>query len=48
MKKSQIFNDSAGRLEIEKVLKMYLNNQDNFLSRQTINSTRAVGDAIEN
>ena len=48
MKKSQIFYDSPHREEIEKMLKKFLNEQTDFLSARTINSPRAVGDAIEN
>ena len=48
MKKSQIFYSSTHREEIEKRLKKLLNEQTDFLSARTINSPRAVGDAIEN
>lgn len=48
MKKSQIFYGSPHREEIEKRLKKFLNEQTDFLSARTINSPRAVGDAIEN
>ena len=48
MKKSQIFYSSTHREEIEKKLKKFLNEQTDFLSERTINSPRAVGDAIEN
>lgn len=48
MKKSQIFYSSTDRKTIENKLKMFLNEQADFLSARTINSPRAVGDAIEN
>jgi len=48
MKKSQIFYGNSHREEIEKKLKIFLNEQTDFLSARTINSPRAVGDAIEN
>ncbi|MBI4062891.1 MAG: hypothetical protein HY401_01140 [Elusimicrobia bacterium] len=48
MKKSQIFYGNSHREEIEKRLKKFLNEQKDFLSARTINSPRAVGDAIEN
>lgn len=48
MKKSQIFYGSSQREIIEKKLKSFLNTQKDFLSSRTINSPRAVGDAIEN
>lgn len=48
MEKSQIFYGNRRREEIEKKLKKFLNDQTNFLSARTINSPRAVGDAIEN
>lgn len=47
MKKSRIFYNNAHRKNIEKKLKKFLNDQTNFLSARTINSPRAVGDAIE-
>lgn len=47
MKKSQIFQNK-NRKAIETKLKTYLNKQADFLSSRTINSPRAVGDAIEN
>ncbi len=48
MKKSQIFYGNSRREEIEQKLKKSLNEQKDFLSVRTINSPRAVGDAIEN
>jgi hypothetical protein len=48
MKKSQIFYGNSHREEIEQKLKKFLNEQIDFLSARTINSPRAVGDAIEN
>ena len=48
MKKSQIFYGNSQREIIEKKLKSFLNKQKDFLSARTINSPRAVGDAIEN
>lgn len=48
MKKSQIFYGNTQRETIEKKLKFFLNKQTDFLSARTINSPRAVGDAIEN
>jgi hypothetical protein len=46
-KKSAIFY--TGKYKgIEKKIKDFLNKQSDFLSARTINSTRAVGDAIEN
>jgi len=48
MKKSQIFYGNSHRKEIEQKLKKFLNEQTDFLSERTINSPRAVGDAIEN
>ena len=48
MKKSQIFYGDMRREAIEKRLKKFLNEQTDFLSTRTINSPRAVGDAIEN
>ena len=47
MKKSQIFYGNKHREEIEQKLKKFLNEQTDFLSARTINSPRAVGDAIE-
>ena len=47
MKKSQIFYNDSQRETIEKDLKSFLNKQKDFLSGHTINSPRAVGDAIE-
>lgn len=48
MKKSQIFYGSTQRVTLEKKIKSFLNKQKDFLSARTINSPRAVGDAIEN
>jgi len=48
MKKSKIFYGNNNREKIEKKLKTFLNKQTDFLSARTINSPRAVGDAIEN
>lgn len=48
MKKSQIFYGNSYREEIEQKIKKFLNKQEDFLSERTINSPRAVGDAIEN
>lgn len=48
MKKSPIFYGNANREQIERRLKKFLNKQKDFLSVRTINSPRAVGDAIEN
>lgn len=45
--KSGIFYTSKYK-EIAKKVKIFLNNQRNFLSERTQNSPRAVGDAIEN
>jgi len=46
-KKSSIFYTDKYK-EIEKKIKDFLNEQADFLSTRTINSPRAVGDAIEN
>lgn len=46
-KKSSIFYSSRCA-EIEKKIKDFLNDQSDFLSERTIDSPRAVGDAIEN
>jgi len=43
---SQIFN-SDRYLEVQDRIREYLNSQDDFLSANTISSTRAVGDAIQ-
>jgi len=48
MNKSQIFYGNTHREQIEQRLKKFLNEQKDFLSARTINSPRAVGDAIEN
>lgn len=48
MKKSQIFYGNSHRKQIEQRLKKFLNGQKDFLSARTVNSPRAVGDAIEN
>lgn len=48
MKKSSIFYNNTNREIIEGKIKSLLNDQKDFLSRRTINSPRAVGDAIEN
>ena len=48
MKKSQIFYGNGHREEIENNLKAFLNEQADFLSIRTVNSPRAVGDALEN
>ncbi len=48
MKKSKIFYGNSQREAIEKKLKSFLNKQKDFLSARTIDSPRAVGDAIEN
>lgn len=48
MKKSQIFYGNTQREALEKKIKSFLNRQKDFLSARTINSPRAVGDAIEN
>ena len=47
MKKSSIFYTNEYK-EIEKKILAFLNKQKDFLSARTINSPRAVGDAIEN
>lgn len=47
MKRSSVFYTDKYR-EIEKKIKNFLNNQRDFLSSRTVNSTRAVGDGIEN
>lgn len=47
MKKSSIFYDNSNREIIEGKIKSLLNEQKDFLSTRTINSPRAVGDAIE-
>lgn len=47
MKKSSIFYTGKYK-EIEKKILSFLNKQKNFLSARSINSPRAVGDAIEN
>jgi len=47
MKKSSIFYTNKYK-EIEKKILLFLNGQKDFLSMRTINSPRAVGDAIEN
>ena len=48
MKKSKIFCDDAGREALEKKIKLFLNEQKDFLSVHALNSPRAVGDAVEN
>lgn len=48
MKKSSIFYGNTSRETIEGKIKSLLNEQKDFLSARTINSPRAVGDAIEN
>ncbi len=48
MKKSQIFYGNAKRKTLENKIKLFLNQQKDFLSDRTVNSPRAVGDAIEN
>jgi hypothetical protein len=48
MIKSQIFYGNTHREQIEQRLKEFLNKQNDFLSARTVNSPRAVGDAIEN
>lgn len=48
MKKSSIFYGNRNREIIEGKIKSLLNEQKDFLSARTINSPRAVGDAIEN
>lgn len=47
MKKSLIFYSDKYKQIAEKI-KIFLNNQKDFLSVRTLNSPRAVGDAIEN
>lgn len=47
MKKSKIFYTNTYK-ELEKKIADFLNAQTDFLSPRTINSPRAVGDAIEN
>ena len=47
MPQSKIFYTGA-RKKLEKKIKDFLNGQTDFLSPRTINSPRAVGDAIEN
>lgn len=47
IKRSPIFYTDR-RKEIEKEIISFLNKQSDFLSERTVNSTRAVGDAIEN
>jgi len=44
--KSQIFYTDL-RLQIEQSAHDFLNSQEDYLSASTINSTRAVGDAIQ-
>lgn len=46
-RKSPIFNSDTYK-EVAEKIKIFLNNQRNFLSIRTQNSPRAVGDAIEN
>ncbi len=46
-KKSSIFYTNKYK-EIARKIKVFLNNQKDFLSKRTQNSPRAVGDAIEN
>lgn len=48
MKKGSIFYGNKNREAIEGKIKSLLNDQKDFLSARTINSPRAVGDAIEN
>jgi len=48
MKKSSIFYGNSNREVIEGKIQSLLNEQKDFLSARTINSPRAVGDAIEN
>src|SRR3989338_8803417 len=48
MKKSTIFYGNTHRETIERKIKSLLNEQKDFLSARTVNSPRAVGDAIEN
>jgi len=47
MHKSKIFYTNTYK-ELEKKIADFLNHQTDFLSPRTINSPRAVGDAIEN
>lgn len=47
MKRSQIFYNNSHRRKIEDKLKIFLNKQADFLSARTIDSPRAVGDAIQ-
>lgn len=47
IKKSQVFYSNAKRKQIEQQLQQLLNRQNNFLSDSTINSPRAVGEAIQ-
>ncbi len=47
MLKSKIFYTNTHK-ELEKEIREFLNEQADFLSSRTINSPRAVGDAIEN
>lgn len=44
---SSVFEDVDSRKSIEKKLKSFLNSQSDFLSPKTIDSPRAVGDAIQ-
>ncbi len=48
MKKSSIFYGNTNREMIERKIQSLLNKQEDFLSDRTIESPRAVGDAIEN
>lgn len=48
MKRSSIFYGNSNREIIEGKIMSLLNDQKDFLSARTINSPRAVGDAIEN
>lgn len=47
MSKSKIFYSDTYK-NLEKKIKSFLNRQADFLSSRTIQSPRAVGDAIEN
>ena len=47
MKKSKVFCDDARREALEKSIKLFLNEQKDFLSARALNSPRAVGDAVE-
>ncbi|MBI4723138.1 MAG: hypothetical protein HY769_09145 [Candidatus Stahlbacteria bacterium] len=47
IKKSKIFCTNTYK-NLEKKIQAFLNNQTDFLSTRTLNSPRAVGDAIEN